>query len=184
MIKELQLNHGQLVVVAFYTLYTDRIEPKLFEDLHKYACFTPSLEKTACRLFIHHVIYEVCEYIINKQSKSVIYFNFNDLIDSKTFDCFNTDQLTKIIAKILHVINKRLPVKVYISAFSFELFKILDKENKNLGIKIRDDILKLSERDVTSFTFDKIKHFVKKTELTFLDKNYFTQMRSKMLMLT
>jgi hypothetical protein len=60
------------------------------------------------------------------------------------------------------------------------------KLQENAGIA-KETVLKLrsitENNDFERFTFEKIKKFVKKENLTFLDKTYFNSLKSKQLLI-
>jgi hypothetical protein len=77
-----------------------------------------------------------------------------------------------------------LPVRIFYSTFSLDYLN--NKHQQNTGIS-KETILKIKSlaenRDFESFTFEKIKKFVKKEQLTFLDKTYFNSLKSKQLLI-
>ena len=184
MIKELNLNYDQIKVISFTSLYTGYIEPKLLDDLAKYHCIGPALDRTAQRLFLHHVIHSTCEYILNlrMQSKIVIYYSETEIVDTKTFDQYDNKKLQKIFNQISKIFQSKLPIRWYNGIYPFSYFKICHDNNKNDGIIIKNNIKSLCNEDFTAFLFDKIKIYTKTNNLTFLDKTYFNQLRSKMLL--
>ena len=135
---------------------------------------------------MHHVIHGVCEHVLNLKIKSkiIIFFCNNSILDTDTYDLYNNKQLNKVFNKLCKVFKSKLPIRWYESAYPLEYVKICLQDNKNDGIKIADELLVLSNNDFSKFLFDKIKIYSKKMELNFLDKIYFNQLRSKMIMVS
>ena len=181
MVSTVRILQGRITAVDFGSLYTECIEPKLLEDIARYEC--NELDSTAQRLFIHHVIHGVCTYILNSQTKTVIYFCRNCLTDTETFDKFNTIDLNKLFDKIGRVFETKLPVRWYDTTYTFDYFELCLKKGKDDGARILLDIEPLCNRDHTTFRFDKIKQYAKKSGLTFLDEKFFNQIKSKMLVM-
>lgn len=186
MIGCLYLNSDRYQVVNFGSLYKKKIEPLLLADLRKYSCTGEGkMEKTARRFFQHHIIHEMCEYVIgSKQHKVVFYININDLVDTETWDLFADGAIRKLLGSLTKTIQSKLPLRVYTSDYTFDCFVDSYKSGKNIALKINVDIELLASRDTSSFLFDKIKTYVKKTDLSFLDQVYFNRLRSKMLLLS
>jgi len=186
MISCLYLNSNRYRVVSFGSLYKKKIEPLLLSDLRRYSCTGEGkIEKTTQRFFRHHIIHEMCEYAMHcKQHKAIFYVNTDDLVDTETWDLFNESDLRKLLGKLIKIIQSKLPLRVYMSEYPFEYFVNSYKNGKNIALKINTDIELLVGRDNSSFLFDKIKTYVKKTDLYFLDQVYFNQLRSKMLLLS
>lgn len=185
MVKELSLHYNQIKVISFYSLYTECIEPKLIDDLVKYSCSGPKIDQTAKRLFLHHAIHTTCEYILSlrTQSKIVIYFSESEILNTRIFDQYDNKQLRKIFSKLCKIFQLKLPIRWYNSVYPFDYFEICIHSNKNDGIAIKNNIKALCSEDFASFLFDKIKIYAKSNELTFLDKTYFNQLRSKMILI-
>ena len=186
MIGCLYINSDRYKVVNFGSLYKKRIEPLLLSDLRTYACIGEGkMEKTARRFFQHHVIHEMCEYAMSsKQYKVVFYINVNDLVDTETWDLFAEGVMRKLLSSLTRTIQSKLPLRVYTSDCTFDCFVDSYKNGKNIALKINADIELLASKDTSAFLFDKIKTYVKKTELNFLDQVYFNRLRSKMLLLS
>jgi len=185
-VKELKLHHNQITVIDFYSLYTKCIEASLIKDLSKYSCQSPDVDITAQRLIMHHIIKGVCDYVLNSNSnsKTVVYFCSTELLNTRIFDLYENKKLIKVFTKVSKAIKTKLPIRWYNSTFPINYFEICLYDNKNDGIEIITNIKSICNEDFTKFLFDKIKLYVKKNNLTFLDSTYFNQLRSKMLLLS
>ena len=181
MVSTVKIFQSRITAVDFGSLYTKCIEPNILDDIDRYAC--DKLDATTQRLFMHHIIYGVCEYILKSQTKTVIYFCKNCLTDTETFDRFNTVDLNKLFNKIGKVFESKLPIRWYDTTYTFDYFDICLKKGRDDGSRILLDMEPVCSRDYTSFRFDKIKQYAKKNSLTFLDEKFFNQIKSKMLML-
>lgn len=186
MISCIHLSNNRYRVVNFSSLFKKKIEPLLLADLRKYSCISGNkIERTTRRFFQHHIIHEMCEYAMrSNQHKIIFYVNLNDLIDTETWDLFSECDLRTLLIKLIKTIQTKLPLRVYISAYTFDYFADTYKSGKNIALKVYEDIDFIANKDTSAFLFDKIKTYVKKADLNFLDQVYFNQLRSKMLLLS
>jgi len=173
-------------LLDFNAIYKKYAEPKLIEDIDKFNLIKNDQlnikGSDVRRLFYHHIIFELCEYILTVRGKEKViivycdkipprtdllkYVPFNDLV---TF--FNT--LIKRIAKIL-------PLKILLTNLTFSVIR----RNKNSG-EI-GDILSAAKAiadkyDITNFTYSKARYFAAANGLEYLSNNYFKKIKTKQL---
>ena len=85
---------------------------------------------------------------------------------------------------ILRKIEKLLPIKFYISKYSIEyLNHLIEKNDGKAQTTINSMISKVNSLDISKFTFNNIKKFTKKYDLTFLNKDYFNRLSTKLLLI-
>lgn len=166
------------------------IEVDLINDLATYNLIpAKKVTRDIKKLFYHHIFYGVSEYLLNTKSKerAIILksLNFN-LKDFTISQYFKGDDVQRHIEQAVRQVAKLLPINIY--GYSNIIFRDLKK-----SYEIRNgDVVELVER-IRSFmwtrdfmrshyTFSKVKSFVKRNELKFLDEKYFNQLKTKQLL--
>jgi len=141
--------------------------------------------KVTSRLFYHTFIHEICETYINLKREHgdivILFDGIGDLLDSP----YNKEILTQQVSKILKIIQKNLPVMIFLPDSPVDIIKMQDKYFWDEGEGI--DLLHLLEnaRDRfsrKSYNFQNIKKFAKNKELKFLSENYFDKIKTKSML--
>lgn len=154
----------------------------IVDDLHMMDLLDGGINlktKDVKRVFYHHIIKNTCESLLNKHTKNraVLYYNIED-VDHSIFTCKSNQSIQNFIKSIVNKIKQMIPVCVYCSDTPFTA---LSKANKH-----RDEMMlinqKVIDKDVSAFTFAKIKSFAKINELTYLSETYFHSIKAKNLM--
>lgn len=184
MIAELSLDYGRIRVVSFVSLYVERIERILLQDIRKYSCTPRILDKTAERLVAHHILHGLCEYILSQESdtKIVILYCSQEFIDTSSYDAYS--DIGEYITTLSKVIKAKLPIRWYTSSITLHHLQSCLRLNKDVGMKTLYDIKSLCNTDYTSFLFRGIRQYTKKHGLKFLNEQYFCNLRAKMLIVT
>ena len=186
MLKELVLNQYNLHIFNYSFIFKNFIEKEFINDLHSYSLLEKKKDSMSRRLFIHHNIHSVCEFILNsrKKGKQIVYFDYNNLLEGEILDYIDESRLKSYLNYTYLKIRTMLPIRIFYSTFSLDYLN--NKYQQNTGIS-KETILKIKslaeDRDFESFTFEKIKRFVRKEQLTFLDKTYFNSLKSKQLLI-
>jgi hypothetical protein len=186
MLKELLLNQYNLQIFNYSFIFKNFVERNFINDLHSYGLLEKKKDSTARRLFIHHNIHSVCEFILKsrKKGKQIIYFDYNNLLDGEILDYIDESRLKSYLNYAYLKIRTLLPVRVFYSTFSLDYLNAKHQQNTGLS---KETILKIKslaeDCAFESFTFEKIRKFVKKEQLTFLDKTYFNSLKSKQLLI-
>jgi hypothetical protein len=186
MLKELVLNQYNLQILNYSYVFKNFIEKEFINDLHSYGLLEKKKDSMSRRLFVHHNIHSVCEFILKskKKGRQIIFFDYNNLLEGEILDYIDESRLKSYLNYTYLKIRTMLPVRIFYSTFSLDYLN--NKHQQNTGIS-KETILKIKSlaenRDFESFTFEKIKKFVKKEQLTFLDKTYFNSLKSKQLLI-
>ena len=136
------------------------------------------------KVFYFYIIKGVCDAIINTKSnnKVVIFYNEDDLLTDNIFvneGWCNNFRFKAFFNTIIKKVNTLLPIKVYISKIPFSEF--VDCYNNELG-DVKGVIKSLSRAKKSYTNLLKIKTFTKKYQLTYLDKDYFNQLKVRSIM--
>lgn len=184
--KELVLHQHNLQIFNYNYIFKNDIEKKFINDLYNYKIVGSKIDSTTRKLFVHHNIHCVCEFVLKslKKGKQVVYFDDNNLIDGEILEYIDEDHLKSYLRHVYLKFRTLLPLRVYWSSFSFEYFCSKLKDNSGIGKETLFKIKSLVESsNFDKFTFEKCKKFVRKEGLVFLDKTYFNSLKSKQLLL-
>jgi hypothetical protein len=186
MVKELVVDQHNLQIFNYEYIFKDFIEKQFINDLYSYKLLERKKDSTIRRLFIHHNIHAICECMLRskKKGKQVLFFDYHNLLDGEIQEYIEESKLKSYLNYTYHKIKSTLPIRIYYCTFSFDYF--LQKKTENAGIA-KETILKIKSLaenvNYDLFTFEKIKKFVKRENLTFLDKTYFNSLKSKQLLI-
>ncbi len=182
---DITLKSHEINILDFNELFRDGIQFDIINSLYEFNLLDNSINNTNVkRYFIHHIIFQVCEKVLSKSGKSIVYFNNTQIDDIEILKYFNENELLNTLTNILRRIEKLLPVKFYISKYSIEyLNHLIDTKDGRGYTTINSMVSKVNSIDISRFTFSKIKSFTKKYELSFLNTDYFNRLSTKLLII-
>jgi hypothetical protein len=185
MMPDLCLDNYDLNIVDFNDLFIKNIQPEIINTLHDYKLLDKSINNSLVKkFFFHYIILGVCEKVLKSKSKTLIYFNNTQLDDCEIFKYYKENELLLFFNNTLRKIEKLLPVKIYISKFSIDyLTFLIEKNDGKAQTTINSMISKINKIDISKYTFSNIKKFTKRYELTFLNKDYFNKLSTKLLLI-
>ena len=179
------IENYDLKIIDFNELFTDTIQYRIIDALYEFNLLNNSLTNTNVKkFFFHQIIFEICERVLEKTGKSIIYFNNTQLEDCELMKYFKEKEILLALTSILRKIEKLLPVKFYISKYSIEyLNHLIEKDDGKAQTTINSMINKVNSLDIGKFTFSNIKKFTKRYDLTFLNRDYFNRLSTKLLLI-
>jgi len=176
-----------LCVVDFLSIITD-CEYEIMKDLDQYDLrenikYSNQNVKT---VFYFYIIKRVCDVIINIKHGNRIVFFFNDecinRYDFSFCEFSSLKSFTDFVKSVVNKLNAILPILIY-KTCDICYDDILD--NYTTG-DIQDIMLTMSNmrqnKSNSFFTFERAKKFIKQYKLTYLDKEYFNEVKVKALM--
>lgn len=171
-----------ICVIDFTTLFLTRIRTPLFEHLDQLEIkYLDKLNTTAKRVIKHYVIHYVCERIRKANAygnlKTAIYVNREEFEGNSNLPSVYFE---RVVLHALSDIDSKLPIRIYFAKYSYDDFV---NPNISTGVvkEVKAELSKLVEKDFSSFTFEKIKKFTEKEGLTYLNKDYFQNLKSKLI---
>jgi len=187
MVDSLSLPNHNLNVINFTKIYNGKFLHSFLAHLDEYKLTDIKLRnKDIKKLLYHNIIHALCEEVLHAKSsdKVVIFYNTNSLPKTDLNKYVSEEELILFIELLLRKITKLLPIKIFITSYSFEYFVHLMRKNEAKGIEILFNIKALIEKtNYERFTFQKIRIFSQKYGLTFLSNVYFNAIKSKQLLL-
>jgi len=165
-----------ITLINFNELFEHQIGGKIFSDLKTYKLLDkPLINKDVKKLFYHHVIFGITETILNGSYKGKPVFLLTDGFFKKQLDIckyYEEQDVVEFVTKIIAKLETMIPVRVvYITA-------------NTPGSMVMDaSVQKVKNVNNKNFTFEKIKQFAKRNELTFLSNDYLNQFKTKQIMI-
>jgi hypothetical protein len=185
MMADLKLETYDVRLIDFNKLFTSIIQYNIVNNLHDLECLHKSISnRLVKKIFLHWVIFEMCEKILDKNEKSVVYFNYTQIEECDILKYYKENDILNFLSYSLRRVEKLLPVKIYISKYSIDyLSHLLSKKDGKAYTTVNSIITKMNNIDITKFTFSGVKKFTKQYELSFLNNDYFNRLSTKQLML-
>jgi hypothetical protein len=165
-----------ITLINFNELFQYQIGDNIYKDLKKYGLLDkPLTNKDVKKLFYHHVIFGITETILNGSYEGKPVFLLTDSYFNKQIDlckCYHEQGVIEFITNIIIKLETMIPVRVvYITA------------NTPSSMVMDASIQKVKNVSNKDFTFQKIKQFAKRNELTFLSNDYLNRFKTKQIMI-
>jgi len=185
MVEKLEFKQYNFKILNFCFIFKN-IEKDLINDLHNFNLLNGKINSSVKKLFFHHTILGLCEYLLNDKSreKNVVYFNSDQTGNWQILKYYEEEKFIELLSNIISKIKKLLPIKIFTSNISFEFLTYLlqknDGRSEELIVKIRSFI---NSVNLERYTFSKILTFTKENDLVFLNKQYFNRLKAKQLII-
>lgn len=178
-----------LHLINFNIFFDNNIIPQWIDTIIDYKA--ENNKKLAKKLFYHVFIKETCDFLIeyNDCKRKILFFCYEDgeITWSRVKNNLSYDKKTffLMLRGLILKLEKILPLKFYVSKYTISQF--YDLINKKDGLACYHIELlrkKVNKFDNLNFTFNKVSTFSKRHELTWLNKQYFSDFKTKLLILT
>lgn len=169
-------DHG--LCVGNFNKFFSHYESLIINDLYKYSLLSHNYtlgNKDVKKIFYHHLIKLIVdEFIFSTKSanKLVMVFNTNSHLHGVAREYFGEKQLIAFLEKFILKLENMVPVK----------FVIMDKTLDD-HLMINSCISKIKQVSKKQYTFQKIKLFAKRYELTYLNDNYLNNLKTKQVLI-
>ena len=181
---------GNFTIIDFHSLFLHNIEGKLINNYHDYGLIAKKLRlnnKDTRNLLLHHIIFELCEYILKKKSGKHIIFcstDFKSLAGSQflSLDLINAQELNTFIVKKLQRLSKIVPIRFIFNEQPYKnyIFELQTCGGQQEEVK---QFIESYDNRFVKYRFDKLLTFSKRFNLTFLSEDYFKQIKNKQLLI-
>ena len=188
---KIRLPIHNLKIISFSGIITNKVETKLLNDLDSFKLIkngTINLKnKHVKRLLYHHIIYELCDYVLAIKGKErIIVFHSTAVPPTAQLNKFvPIDDSLEFFNKFVLKIIKLLPIKFVYTSTTFDELKRAVKSKRGTYYEVINqskDIL--DNYDITRYTFTKARNFSKRYGLEYLSNNFFQQIKAKQLILS
>lgn len=188
MVEKIELKQYNICLLNFEDLFYKKIETDLTDNLHKYLLLKNRINSQARKFFFHHIIFEICEFLLNQKNKekNIIFFNYRQInTNYGLLKYFSEEDILKNLHGVLLKIKNLLPVRIFISKYTFEYFKHLNERNDGKAIETINNLkYYINNTEYENYTFSRIKKFTLKNDLTFLNQKYFNLLKTKQLLIS
>lgn len=180
---------GNLTLIDFHTVFLRNIETKIINDLHESGLINDKFKlsnKDTKAFVLHHVIFELCTYILKESGKNVVFFStdYRSLAGSQllTLDLIDPRVINDFLYKRLKQLAKLLPIRFIFSDDPYKsyVFNIQTCSGQYEEFKVYVDSY---ESKFTKYRFDKVISFAMRYNLTFLSADYFKEIKNKQLLI-
>ena len=182
---DLHIKNYDFTIIDFNELLIKDIQPQIIDSLHEFNLLEKSINNLEVKKFLYHyTIYSVCQKLLNNKSKSIIYFNNTQLDECELTNYFKEKEILTFFTNFLRKVDKILPIKIFISKYSIlYLDHLIHINDGKAQTTINSMILKINNMDISKYTFSQVKNFTKRYELTFLNRDYFNRLSTKLLLI-
>ncbi len=180
-----------LKIISFSGIITNKVETKLLNDLDSFNLIKDGSinlkNKDVKRLMYHHVIYELCDYVLSVKGKERIIVLHSTIVPptAQINKFVHIDDSLDFFNKFVLKIIKMLPIKFIYTTTTFnELKKSIKSKRGTYYDVINQSKDILDNYDITKYTFTKARSFSKRYGLEYLSNNFFQQIKAKQLILS
>lgn len=171
-----------LQIVILNKMLVDVIEPHIYKDLKKYHLLDAKItDKSVKRLIYHHFIHDVSEMYLTKNAKMVYIFNPSSVHKGVVSDHFSSEVFLAKVHALVKKLMFLLPIKFCVVAVDVD--KIPTNESSLLEATIDGCYQKTKTMYEKSFTFERLKLFAKRHDLSFLDNDYLHRFKTRQLLI-
>lgn len=183
--SSLDINSRKFALLNFWDIIKP-IEQRIFNDIDEYIPVDKvSFQNTAVkRIFFHHIILAVCKAVIEHETKNKIIVVFNE-DESNYCNLSSISELhlaKKFFTTVIKKIKTLLPMNVYMYWNNFDHIKDVIKRNNGEYTELVENLTSLTSKCKVNFDFERVKRFSKRYGLTYLNKSFFEQIKTKNLL--
>jgi hypothetical protein len=181
----LELPELNLILIDFQSIHK-KYEYELIEKLSSYCLIGEKFDThpDITKILYHFTIKGIIDHFnsVKSNNKLVLYYNNTQFYESDLFEHVPEQLYLDILTKIFKKIQNILPIKIVITSKSLNFFKELilkqDGRARATIFKIHNTI---NNFKIEQFTFEKVKKFACKYDLTFLKNEYLNDVRTKQI---
>lgn len=169
---------GQGISVVNFNKFFEHYESIIIDDLAKYGllkCNCTLGNKDVKKIIYHHLIKIIIDEFIwsgKSSNKLVMIFNTHTQLYGVAKDYFGEKHLIQFLEKFVIKLENMIPIRVIIVG------KPLDEQ-----LMINACLSKIKKINKKQYTFQKIKLFAKRYELTYLNDNYLNCLKTKQVLI-
>ena len=174
---KVEYSQQNLYIINFNRFFS-HYENLIIESLCDYSLLSRNYtlkNRDVKKIFYHHLTKTIVDEFIwsNKSpNKLVMIFNKNLYTNGITKDYFGEQELNEFLEKYIIKLEKMLPVKF-----------VITKNNIDEHTMVNACLSKIKQVSKKDYTFQKIKLFAKRYELTFLNDNYLNCVKTKQVLI-
>lgn len=168
----------QSLTVCNFNKFFAHYEDLIINSMYDYSLLTPKHtlgNKDVKKIFYHHLIKLIVDEFIwsNKSpNKLVMVFNTNSHLHGVAREYYGEKQLIAFLEKFILKLENMLPVRFVLTDKTMDEYIMINA--------CLSKIKKVSKKD---YTFQKIKLFAKRYDLTYINDNYLNSIKTKQVLI-
>lgn len=169
----MEIKQHNLLLISF-NKFICNIEDIILQDIEKYNLSDkPITNKDVKKIFYHHLIKSTIEEFVKvEDTKLVMIFTSNEMPTCKLSQIYGSDSMLKFLERFISKIENMLPVRILLCE------SILPQ-----NLLVNACKTKIMQQTKKSFTFQKIKLFAKRYELTYLNDDFLNRIKTKQVLI-
>jgi hypothetical protein len=169
---EPEIQHESLLIVSFNKFFKET-QDTILHDVEKFNLTDKKItNKDVKKIFYHHLIKNIIDqFIIQNDKKLVMLFSSKEMPSCQIVDIYGHDEILSFLKRFIEKLENMLPVRIL-------TLDILMPES----LLINACQLKYKKQTYKSFTFQKIKFFAKRYDLTYLNNEYLDKIKTKQVL--
>jgi hypothetical protein len=182
----LDLPAHNLRLINFNQLLIEDFQIGILNHLHTFKLLDkPLTNLDVKKIMYHNLIHGMCESYKNSCCNRPVYiFNDTQLDDCLLKDHYKEEDLLAFFNSFFTKFEKMLPIPVIKSWFNtYSLNYMIGNNDARAVLAINGCTSKLTEIKSKEYTFQRIKRFSKKYDLTFLSNEYFNSIKTKQILI-
>lgn len=182
----LNLPEHNLLLLDFNQLFIEDYQLGILNHLYTFKILNKPLSNPDVKkIMYHNLIHGICESYRNSCcSRPVYLFNNTQLDDCLIKDHYKEEELLAFFNSFFTKFEKMLPIPIVKSRFNtYSLKYMIGNNDARAVLAINGCTSKITEIKSKEYTFQKIKRFSKKYELTFLSNEYFNSIKTKQILI-
>jgi len=170
-----ELPGKNITLIDVNKLFAEQIQTKILKDLKSFNLVDkPITHKDVKKFFYHHIIFSLTEIILSKTGDTkpvlVVYNDF--LKECDLLKYFSKTDVLSFLTKFIAKLETLLPIRVVFCTVKTP-FDIITNAS----------LQKVKTVSNKNYTFEKVKLFAKRYELTFLNNDYLNRFKTKQIMI-
>ena len=185
--KSISLPSYNVNLTDYYEIFKKRTDKKIINDLHSMELLKPNISffnKQVKAVFMHHIIQDICEYIIDSPQNKRNLIVYTDRLEYKLeiLEYVNELKLVEFISKLLKRFSKLLPVNVHFNGMSAKNMHRIMKDKNGDSIDLAIHLSQYIDKQVgRRLNYTKLTKITKQYGLTFLSKTFFKKVENRQL---
>ena len=185
--KSITLPSYNVSLTDYYEIFKKRTDKKIINDLHSMGMLNEDLKLTNRQVkavFAHHMIQDMCEYIIESSSKKRNLIVYTNQLEYKLeiLQYINELKFVEFIEKMLKRFSKLLPINIHFNGMSANTMHRIMKDKNGDSIDLAIHLGNYIDKQVSRrLNYTKLEKITKQFGLTFLSKTFFKKVENRQL---
>ena len=185
--KSISLPSYNVNLTDYYEVFKKRTDKKIINDLHSMELLKPNISffnKQVKAVFMHHIIQDMCEYVIDSPSNKrnlIVYTNQLD-VKLEITEYANEIKFVEFVEKLLKRFSKLLPINIHFNGMSAKTMHRIIKDKNGDSVDLAIHLSEYIDKQVSRrLNYTKLTKITKQYGLNFLSKTFFKKVENRQL---